>query len=180
MKRVAGPTGAGPGNARTRGFLSPHPGTPRMLFFAILLVGLAACAPPGRSDAPQEPTRRGGNDMHAAPDTDTAAAKDTTMNGSTSPTGQAHPGEIVHDDKVQGRTWTRKASDVPVSIAWVRSGDDWLAVVRIEIVGAGDHREITKFGPGGKFLESTLAQVAPAPPAPSAPQPVAVPKPEPR
>jgi len=61
-------------------------------------------------------------------------------NGAHSPTGEAHPGQIVHDDKVDGRTWTAAAADVPKTIAWVDVNGTWKAVVRIEITGTQDHQ----------------------------------------
>ena len=93
------------------------------------------------------------------------------MNGATSPTGQPHPGEIVHDDRVDGRTWTRRADEVPQTIAWVRVADVWEPVLRIEITGTAEQRCITKFGVDGKMLETTIQapppRATPAPPVPT-------------
>ena len=36
----------------------------------------------------------------------------TMDKGALSPAGDKHPGEILHEDKVDGRTWTRAASEV--------------------------------------------------------------------
>src|ERR1700712_218554 len=84
----------------------------------------------------------------------TTQTQETAMdNGAHSPTGEAHPGQIVHDDKVDGRTWTAAAADVPKTIAWVDVNGAWKAVVRIEITGTQDQRRITKFGTDGKMLE---------------------------
>jgi hypothetical protein len=101
------------------------------------------------------------------------------MSGATSPTGENHPGEIVYEDRVEKRTWTRNAADVPPTIAWVEVAERWRPVVRIEIVGAGDQREITKFGPNHEFLESTTARMGTPPPAPSQPEPTPTPTPTP-
>jgi hypothetical protein len=85
-------------------------------------------------------------------------------NGARSPAGEAHPGQIVHDDKVDGRTWTRAAAEVPTTIAWVEVNGTWKPVVRIEITGTAAQRRITKFGADGQMLETTIQ--APPPPAP--------------
>jgi hypothetical protein len=93
--------------------------------------------------------------------------ENTMDNGARSPTGEAHPGQIVHDDKVDGRTWTAAAADVPRTIAWVDVNGTWKAVVRIEITGTSEQRRITKFGTDGQMLETTIqAPPAPRPPAP--------------
>lgn len=78
------------------------------------------------------------------------------VNGALSPAGDRHPGEIVFDDKVDGRVWTERAAEVPQSIAWVKLGGNWIPVVRIVSTGVPGRREITKFGPGGRFLETTV------------------------
>jgi hypothetical protein len=99
-----------------------------------------------------------------------------TMSGAASPSGETHPGEIVHDDKVDGRTWTKKAEEVPQTIAWVEVEGEWKAVVRIEITGTPDRRRITKFGADGDMLESTLTAPRPGPPPRgSRPEPTPVP-----
>jgi hypothetical protein len=85
-------------------------------------------------------------------------------NGARSPAGETHPGQIVHDDKADGRTWTRAAAEVPMSIAWVDVNGTWKPVVRIEITGTPAQRRLTKFGTDGQMLESTIQ--APLPPAP--------------
>jgi hypothetical protein len=77
-------------------------------------------------------------------------------NGARSPAGDLHPGEIVHDDKVDGKTWTRSAAEVPPTIAWVMVDDVWKPVVRIEITGTPGHRRFTKFGADGEMLETTI------------------------
>lgn len=97
------------------------------------------------------------------------------MNAAHSPTGEPHPGEIVNQDEVDGRTWTSQASDVPQTIGWVQVGDVWEAVVRIEITGAPGQRRITKFGRDGQMLESTVQ----APPPPRRPPPAPTPVPTP-
>ncbi len=78
------------------------------------------------------------------------------MSQALSPAGEPHPGEILHEDRVTGRTWTARASDVPQGIAWVRVGERWEPVVRIEITGTADQRRITKYGQDGTMLESTV------------------------
>jgi hypothetical protein len=117
---------------------------------AALVLAIAACGPNGR----HEPAR-------------SATREEAPMSGATSPTGEPHPGEIVNVDKVEGRTWTRKASEVPASVAWVKVGDQWKAVVRIEITGAGDRREVTKLGADGELLETTMATLGPPPATPA-------------
>jgi hypothetical protein len=87
----------------------------------------------------------------------------STPNGAVSPSGDRHPGDIVHHDKVAARQWTDRAEDVPRFIAWVRVGDNWRPVVRIEITGSESRREFSKFGPDGEFLETTVQSVRPAP-----------------
>jgi hypothetical protein len=104
------------------------------------------------------------------------------MNGAISPAGDPHPGQIEYDDRVEDRVWTQSAVEVPQTIAWVKVGDRWRPVVRFEIVGAGERREITSFGPNREFLERTTARLsappAGAPPA-GEPEPVPVPMPSP-
>ena len=78
------------------------------------------------------------------------------MDGNLSPNGKKHPGEIVHEDLTEGRKWTRKASEVPQSIAWVEVKGDWRPVVRIEIIGTVGRRHISKFGADGALLETTV------------------------
>ena len=82
----------------------------------------------------------------------------------TSPAGEPHPGLIEFEDHVEHQTWTRKPEDVPVSMAWVRFGEhEWKPVIRIEIDGRGEDRQISKFGPDNELLTTTSARV-PAPP----------------
>src|ERR1041384_6231380 len=110
--------------------------------------------------------------------TPTSNTQENAMdNGARSPTGEPHPGQIVHDDKVDGKTWIRAAADVPVTIAWVEVGGTWKAVVRIEITGTPEQRRITKFGTDGQMLESTIQAAPPPPPAP-APTPIPTPTPD--
>ncbi|PKN57417.1 MAG: hypothetical protein CVU56_11185 [Deltaproteobacteria bacterium HGW-Deltaproteobacteria-14] len=106
------------------------------------------------------------------------AAMTTPANASTSPDGEPHPGAIVHDDKVDGRVWTRLASEVPSGIGWVRVGDSWRPVVRIEITGTPAQRRMTKFGADGAMLESTV-QAPPRPQPQPTPQPTPLPEPQP-
>ena len=97
-------------------------------------------------------------------------------NGAVSPAGDRHPGNIVHNDKVATRQWTIRAEDIPQSIAWVRVGDTWRPVIRIEITGSEERREFTKFGPDGEFLETTVQSPRPMP---RQPNPTPQPTPEP-
>jgi hypothetical protein len=108
---------------------------------------------------------------------DPPAAKEAAMSGSHSPAGDSHPGQIVYDDHVEHRTWTEAASAVPASMAWVKVGDHWRPVVRIEIDGTGDLREMTAFGPDREFLEHTTAHLGPPPSAPAEPEPTPTPTP---
>lgn len=102
------------------------------------------------------------------------------MTGAVSPAGDKHPGQIVYDDRVEHRTWTENTANVPPTMAWVKVHDHWKAVVRIEITGAGDTREMTSFGPDHEFLETTTATLSgPAPSAP-APTPTSTPIPTPK
>jgi hypothetical protein len=83
----------------------------------------------------------------------------SAANGARSPSGDKHPGQIEYDDRVDGRIWTQSAAEVPVTIAWVEVDARWQPVVRIQIDGAGDQREITKFGPDHALLEVTTARL---------------------
>jgi hypothetical protein len=99
--------------------------------------------------------------------------------GARSPSGEPHPGQIVHDDKVDGKVWTRAAAEVPMTIAWVKVGDTWKPVVRIEITGTPEQRRFTKFGTDGQMLETTIqAPPPPVPARPPAPAPVPTPTPD--
>ena len=113
-----------------------------------------------------------------APPAPPALVENKKMNGATSPDGEQHPGEIVNDDKVQARTWTQSASEVPQDIAWANVGGTWKAVTRIEVTGTADRREITRFGQGGKWLDRTV-MLAPPKPIHQAPVPTPTPTPMP-
>lgn len=84
------------------------------------------------------------------------------MTGERSPTGEKHPGTIVNEDKVGGRTWTDRASEVPQTIAWVKVHARWVAVTRIVAVGTSTRREIHQYAEDGSLLQSTMQ--APPPP----------------
>lgn len=99
------------------------------------------------------------------------------MSGAVSPAGDKHPGEIQYEDRVEQRTWTKRADEVPQTIAWVKVDAQWKPVVRIEMNGAGSAREITTYGPNGEFLESTMTAPPPPPAAPSEPTPTPTPTP---
>lgn len=107
------------------------------------------------------------------------AREEQPMTGAVSPAGDKHPGQIVYDDRVEHRTWTENAAEVPPTMAWVKVGGQWKPVVRIEINGAGDTREMTSFGPGHEFLETTTAHLPGSPPSQPAATPVPVPTPTP-
>ncbi len=98
------------------------------------------------------------------------------LNGATSPAGDKHPGEILHIDHVDGRQWTRAAVEVPQAVAWVEVDGAWRPVLRIEITGSPERREIIKFGAGGAFLESTV-QSPPSPRRRGEPPSQPIPKP---
>lgn len=101
----------------------------------------------------------------------------STESGLLSPDGDHHPGEIVNEDRIAGRTWTDKVSDVPKGIAWVNTHGKWVPVVRITLTGTAEHMEITSYGPGGAWLQSTVS--APPPAASESQDPVPVPTPSP-
>jgi len=84
------------------------------------------------------------------------------MSDATSPSGDKHPGEILFEDKIEGRQWSKQATEVPETIAWVNVQGVWQPVQRIEITGTVQQRRISKFGKDGTLLESTIQ--APPPP----------------
>ena len=114
----------------------------RVLAFLLALF-LGACREQGGAPAPAPREIKAMNGE---------APSGKAPNGALSPSGEKHPGEIVFEDKMEKRTWTEAAADVPPMIAWVRGGGKWTAVVLIKITGNAQRREITKFGPGGEFL----------------------------
>jgi hypothetical protein len=135
---------------------------------ALALAGCHGASPTGTAAA-------------AAPAEQSPSREEHTMdNGARSPAGDVHPGEIVHDDKVEGKTWTRAASEVPPSIAWVNVSGAWKPVVRIEITGTVDQRRITKFGADGQMLESTIQAPPPNRGRPPAATPTPTPTPTPK
>ncbi len=73
----------------------------------------------------------------------------------TSPNGDIHPGTIVVEDQIDGTTSTDRADEVPETIAWVRVGDQFAAVVRIIVSGEPGARRFTKIGVDGEMLETT-------------------------
>lgn len=106
-----------------------------------------------------------------------AHTEDPMTETASQPNEATHPGEIVHDDKVDGRSWTVKASEVPETIAWVTVNGVREPVVRIEITGTREQRRFTKFGRDGQMLETTIQAPPPRPP-PSNPTPTPTPTPE--
>lgn len=88
------------------------------------------------------------------------------MNGAHSPTGDVHPGVIEHSDATTGRIWQRKAAEVPQTIAWGQIDGRWIPVVRVKAAGNPGQRRISRFGPDGQLIDSTV-QAPPRPrPAP--------------
>jgi hypothetical protein len=82
----------------------------------------------------------------------------TEMNGAVSPAGDRHPGEIVFEDRSDGRRWTERADENDQTIAWVESDGAWRPVVRVVLAKAERFMEITKFGPNDEPLEHTIAR----------------------
>lgn len=78
------------------------------------------------------------------------------VNGAASPSGSQHRAQILFEDKIEKRQWTKQATEVPQTIAWVKVGEDWQPVTRIEITGTVEQRRISKFAQDGSFLESTI------------------------
>jgi hypothetical protein len=93
------------------------------------------------------------------------------MNGSLSPAGDRHPGEILHDDQVHGRRWTEKAEESSQAMAWVQGEEGWQAVVRVEVTGGPERIRVTLFGEDGAFLESTVLTPPKEPEMPDAEEP---------
>lgn len=91
----------------------------------------------------------------------TPVREGAAMAEALSPAGDRHPGEILFEDKVENRTYSERATDVPVTIAWVKLEARWVPVVNIVITGAGQMREITNFGPNGQILNRTIATIGP-------------------
>ncbi|WP_414553522.1 hypothetical protein [Anabaena sp. CCY 0017] len=85
------------------------------------------------------------------------------MTGTTSPSGATHPGQILFEDRVDNRQWTKQADEVPQTIAWVNVEGEWHSVTRIEITGTVEKRRITKYGQNGDFLETTIQSPPPRP-----------------
>jgi hypothetical protein len=77
-------------------------------------------------------------------------------NGTFSPTGEKHPGQIRFVDKIEKKVETKSASDVPQFIAWSRMKDKWVPVVQIVISGTHKNMEITSYGPGEQYLSTTI------------------------
>lgn len=110
---------------------------PLFLFLAILS-SLVAC-----SGAPDPNTARSGR---------SASGPDET----------GHPGEVLFEDRVRGKTWTEKATKVPEDLAWATLNGLPQPVVRIEILGTRERLEYHKYGVDGGLLESTVVMPPPA------------------
>ncbi len=137
-----------------RGFL---PVPPRLTSSFIALGLMVGCSGPKDAPTVPPPDRASVAAPSAPADPATTTRSDSNkMDGATSPTGEQHPGEILHIDKIDDREWSRAAADVPQTIAWVASGDTWIAVTKIEITGTTAPRRMTKFGPDGAMLETTV------------------------
>ncbi|AFZ24341.1 hypothetical protein Cylst_2102 [Cylindrospermum stagnale PCC 7417] len=85
------------------------------------------------------------------------------MTGKTSPVSATHPSQILFEDRVDDRQWTKQADEVPQTIAWVNVEGVWHCVTRIEITGTVEKRRITKYGQDGDFLETTIQSPPPRP-----------------
>ena len=102
---------------------------------------------------------------HRAPDSgDARPAPEPAVTGSVSPSGDRHPGRIVQEDRVDGKTWTDGADAVPQSIAWAQQKGRWVPVVRIVVTGSARSREITRYGPTGEVLDRTMMTAPPEAP----------------
>ncbi len=98
-------------------------------------------------------------------------------NGTFSPAGDRHPGRIHTVDRANAREYDEAAEEVSQREAWVKVGDTWKAVVRVEVVGDAGRLEIRRFGNDGSLLETTT-MVAPPSAPPARPTPVPVPTPD--
>lgn len=116
---------------------------------ALLVAGVAGCACHGRSGADQG---------LAAEASGRESAQETAMNGAISPDGEAHPGTILYQDRIEGTEEARPANASPQSVAWVRISGTWVAVTRVESTGTRERRRITRFGGDGQMLDSTVAR----------------------
>jgi hypothetical protein len=125
-------------------------------WIAICLAGCTGGTGGSSREPPVSTSKPAGSSKPASTSTEEAPAS-----GATSPAGDKHPGKILYEDLVEKRTWTRSAEEVPPSIAWVKDVKGWRPVVKIRITGAGNRREITKYGRDGMFLEVTSTQVGP-------------------
>jgi hypothetical protein len=127
-----------------------------LIMTVLMVVGCGRESRPRMQVAPAPQTQ---TQLDAQP----ATQESSMSNGAYSPTGERHPGEIVNDNKVDGRTYTKSAADVPKTIAWVKVDGTWQAVVKIEVTGTSDRLEITQYGVDGKMLQRTI-QAPPPPP----------------
>lgn len=71
-----------------------------------------------------------------------------------------HPGKVTFVEKRDGvvvKTEARDVETLPESLRFEQVGSKRVPVVRIETIfdGSGP-REILKYGPGGKFINSTI------------------------
>ena len=79
----------------------------------------------------------------------------------TSPDAKAHPGVVTFENFMTGESHRRLATDIPQSVGWHLSGEDWVPVVHVVIAGDDHRREITSYGPDGQPLERTYSVVQP-------------------
>lgn len=111
-----------------------------------LLVALACAAEPVQAPLPPPVEQPVTNSSSAVPN----------------PAPELHPGEVQFLDP-DGSTRVQKAAELPQGIAWVKLGELWEPVVRVEAIEVGGRvQSITKFGVDGRALE----RVTPPPPRP--------------
>lgn len=117
--------------------------------------------------------------LSGSPITEASSSEISDMTGITSPSGTPHPGQILFEDQIEQRQWTKSADEVPETMAWVDVEGIWYAVTRIEITGTVEQRRMTKYGQDGEFLETTIQAPPPRPSTPVEPIPEPIPEPKP-
>lgn len=121
------------------------------MFALLLLAACSVASPP----APAQPEPTPPEPAQEATVSPTDAAVPT-------PSVEAHPGTITFLDP-DGSTREKTPADVPEGIAWVRTGEVYEPVVKIEARAVnGNVREIISYGVDDRVLERTTR--APAPP----------------
>jgi hypothetical protein len=100
--------------------------------------------------------------------------------GATSPAGDPHPGQVEFVDRVEDRSWTEPAGDVPQGIAWAEvEPGRWVPVARVVSDGAPGRLEITRFDAAGDLVDVTVQRPSRPPPADDEPTPMPTPTPTP-